>query len=113
MPKDLINAFYKQSIEGLEEEEIDTIMARYKGTESIYEFLFRAFGFRSTRRNLSRYYDTLYDDMEYHRSTPWSVIGRVSDNIYICPSRRNNNNIYNTINYIESRVYEQFVKKLI
>ena len=78
MPKDLINAFYKQSIEGLEEEEIDTIMARYKGTESIYEFLFRAFGFRRTRRNLFRYYDNLYEDEDYRTYYEWSRIGRIS-----------------------------------
>lgn len=95
MPKDLINAFYKQAIEGLEEEEIDTIMAIYKGTESIYEFLFRAFGFRRTRRNLSRYYDTLFDGLSrtyYDCSRIW--VGNTTT--------QNQNNIYNTINYIEN-----------
>ena len=61
MPKDPINAFYKQSIEGLEEEDTDTIMARPRELKAIYNSLFRAFGFKATEGTCPDVILTLHD----------------------------------------------------
>ena len=92
MPYDIIKAIHYDSVNGLKEEEKDLLMAKYKNTESIYEFLYNVFGFRKTKNLFNRYYNWYNDDDMIFYDTSFSRIGRI---------RNNNGNIYNIITHIE------------
>jgi len=95
MPYDIIKAIHQDSVNGLKEEEKDLLMAKYKNTESVYEFLYNVFGFRRTK-NIYRYFNMMNDpeDMVFY-NVP-NRIGRVSNN---------GNHINYIINHVQNFIH--------
>ena len=95
LPYDIISAIHHDSVNGLKEEEKDLLMAKYKNTESIYEFLYNIFGFRRTKNLYHRYFN-MENDYERIFYNINNRIGRV---------RNNGNHIYEIITHIENFMY--------